>query len=102
MDYNISQIQKLEAEIKRHNFIVKTLRAQRDSHRTHIYNYMSKNNIENYKGYSIKKLAPKKKTRRKKAVDKHRDAYNLCRNVGIPDPEKFIKEFKATQTSKTE
>lgn len=99
-DYHIEQIKKLNEEAKRLNAQLRLLRVHKRDHERHIYQYMSRNNLQTYKGFNITKLTPKQPTKRIPAAEKKRAAMDLCRMTGIPDPENFIREFKATQTSK--
>lgn len=99
-DYHIEQIKKLNEESKRLNMQLRLLRMHKREHEKHIYQYMTRNNIQIYKGYNSAKIAPKQPTKRIPASEKKRAAMDLCRTTGIPDPESFIRDFKATQSSK--
>lgn len=98
-DYHIEQIRKLNEEAKRLNAQLRVLRTHKRDHERHIYQYMTRNNLTTYKSFRIDKIAPKTPTKRIPAAEKKRAALDLCRMTGIPDPESFIREFKATQSA---
>ena len=96
-DYHVEQLRKLNDEAKRLSAQLKIIRQHKHTHERHIYTYMQRHNLAVYKGYRLDKLAPKPPSKRIPAAEKKRAALDLCRMTGIPDPAKFIEEFKATQ-----
>jgi hypothetical protein len=90
------EIQSIDKELKRLSQMAKKLREQKKKHQTIILNYMDKIGIDKWEKYDASKLNPEKKTR-KKAVEKKKDAIELFRRIGVPQPETFYNEFKQTQ-----
>ena len=60
---------------------------------------MKSHNIEEVDGVKITKLKPKT-VLRKKPSEKKRDAVELFKEVGIPDPNQFWDELMSTQKPK--
>ena len=93
----VQEIDSLTAEIKRLNTHVKNLREQRKVAQGHLYNYMESHSLEKYRNHTIASVRPRPKKPRKPESQKKQDAIELFREAGIPDPESFFTEFKATQ-----
>lgn len=96
------ELNSIDIELKRINDHAKNLRLQRTTILNALYRYMSSNNLEKVsygkREISLKQCAPKEKrgpTKPKK--EKKREAIELFRNEGIPNPEKFYEVFESTQ-----
>jgi len=96
-DGYVYEINSLKAEIKRLNERTKKLREQKRTAEKHLYKHMHTHKVEKYENITIKSIRPKEKQKRKPEKAKRTDAISLFRDVGIPDPENFWVEFKATQ-----
>lgn len=96
-DAFVREIQSIENEERRLRTRARKLREQKRKAQAHLYEYMEKNGIERYGGVTKKSISPRQKTVRKKAKEKKKDALELFRKTGIPDPEKFWNEFQRTQ-----
>ena len=97
IDSYFRERQSIDAEIKRMNDRLKQLRQQKKEAETNMYKYMEANNMKNYKGIKIEKIKPKVPIKRKPEKDKKKDAVDLFRGAGLPQPENFYEEFKKTQ-----
>lgn len=97
----VSQINRLNKEIQRLNKRIRDLRAERRRHESHLLSYLESTGGERAGNFTVKSLRTrlgKGPTRtRKKETEKRRDAIALFREVGVPNPETFYKEFKDTQ-----
>ena len=95
----ISSMKSIDQEIKRINERAKHLRMEKKKIQGRLYTYMKTRQLSEYGGYKLDKLAPVEKTPgpKKKKKEKVRDALDLCRNAGLPDPEGFYQEFLRTQ-----
>jgi hypothetical protein len=96
------ELNTIDTELKRINEHAKNLRLQRTRVLGALYRYMCSNNLEKVsygkKDITLKQCTPREKrgpTKSKK--EKKHAALELCREVGIPDPERFYKEFEDTQ-----
>ncbi len=98
-DYHIQQIKKLDAEAARLNGLLKQLRLQKKEHQRRIHEYMSRRNLTEYRGIKIRTVTPKPPVKRRPKKERDRAAIEICRATGIPDPENFIKQFKAAQAA---
>lgn len=93
----IRQISSIEDALKRHNQQVKELRQKQRLAKTRLYEWMSAKGLEEYQGYTIKKVAPRPKIIRKKAKEKKEDALRLFSEIGVNDPEEFWDALQRTQ-----
>lgn len=93
----IRQISSIEDALKRHNQQVKDLRQKQRLAKNHLYEWMKSKGLEEYQGYTIKKVAPRPKIPRKKAKDKKEDALRLFSDIGVNDPEEFWEALQRTQ-----
>lgn len=96
------ELNTIDAELKRINEHAKNLRLQRTRVLGALYRYMCSNNLEKVsygkRDISIKQCAPReKRIAAKPKKEKKRDAIELFRDMGIPNPEKFYIEFEGTQ-----
>ena len=101
-DSYVREIDSLTTEIKRLNERLKQLRKQKKGTEGHLYNYMTRQNIEKYGNVTRKSITPREKKSRKPDTVKRQDAIALFREVGIPNPEEFWEEFKSTQKYESE
>jgi len=97
-----NEIKSLDAEIKRLNDHIKRLRLQRKTANENLYKYMIRHNLQKIgdgkQAITLSKCAPPKpRTRVKPKRERHEQAIELFREVGIPDPEEFYLQFEATQ-----
>lgn len=97
--YHIEQIRKLDSEAARLNGLLKNLRLQKKEHQKHIYSYMSRRGLTEYRGIKIKSVTPKSPIKRKPKKERDRAVIEMCIATGIPDPEMFMKKLKAAQSS---
>jgi len=96
-DAYVSKIKTLDETIKRYNKLLKKLREQKKESQGHLYAYMVRRSLDEYKGIKLAKIAPKEAPIRKKQKDKKNDAIQLFNEIGIPDPEGFWHDFQETQ-----
>lgn len=96
----VRNLKSINESIKRHSDQLKTLREKKKAAEDRLYRYMSKNNLDEYQGYKISKLTPKKKIKRKPEKEKKQDAIDLFCQNGIQDPETFWEQLKSTQKYK--
>lgn len=97
-DGYVNEIESLNKEIKRLNAHLKSLREQRKTAQTHLYEYMVAHNLEKYNNITLKSVTPRQRKQRKPEKKKKEDAINLFRDIGVNDPEDFWLQFKATQS----
>jgi hypothetical protein len=98
-DYHVEQIKKLNDETKRINARLKQLREEKKKHEVHVFNYMNRAGIVEYKGIKKARVEPKKKVIRTSRKVKEARAYDLCLRTGIPDPRGFIEQYRESQKS---
>jgi len=96
-DAYVNEIQSIEKEERRLRARAKKLREQKKVAQTHLYQYMESRGLERYKSITKKSIQPRTRRPRKKIKDRKRDALDLFRTTGIPDPEKFWQDFQRTQ-----
>jgi hypothetical protein len=96
------ELNTIDTELKRINEHAKNLRLQRTRVLGALYRYMCSNNLDKVsygkKDITLKQCTPREKrgpTISKK--EKKKNALELYREVGIPDPERFYKDFENTQ-----
>ena len=65
-DGYVRELESLDSALKRHNKAAKELREKKKKTQEHLYNYMKRNDLEEYEGYKLSKIAPKPKIVRKK------------------------------------
>ena len=98
-------INEINSELRRLNTRVKELRELRKKQERSLYSAMKALNVESSGGYTKKSLESKYGTLTENTSDKIRrtkkikttEALELFRQTGIPDPEGFLKNYKATQ-----
>ena len=95
------EITSLDQEIKRLNAHLRGLRQQRKAAQERLYNHMNRNNLQKVGKITMRRVAPRKKTPRKPESIKRQDAIKLFKNIGVPQPEQFWREFKETQKYST-
>lgn len=93
----IKEIESIKKERKRLNNQSRKLLAQQRNAENHLYTYMNSHHLEEFGGIKKKTIAPKEKLPRKKKKEKKKDAIDLFRQTGIPDPEKFWEDLQKTQ-----
>jgi len=93
----VSEIRSIEKEERRLRERARKLREQKKKAKFHLYKYMESRGLEKYDGISKQSIQPKPKTIRKKPKEKKKDALELFRLTGIPDPEGFWRDFQRTQ-----
>jgi len=98
-DYHVEQIRKLNDEAKRISARLKQLREEKKKHEHHVYNYMVRTSVQEYKGIKRARLTPKPRVKRTPRKLKDARAYDLCLRTGIPDPKSFMEQLKQTQKS---
>lgn len=98
-DVYVNEIRSIEKEEKRLRVRQKKLREQKKKAQKHLYTYMESCGIVKYERITKKSIEPRERKVRKKAKDKKRDALELFRVTGIPDPEKFWADLKNTQSA---
>jgi hypothetical protein len=96
MSAYVYEIRNIEAEIKRLSSRASELRKKKHQCEENLYNYMVAHNLQKVENINISKVTPKQ-TFRKNKTEKKRDALRLFRDIGIPDPEGFWKDFQSTQ-----
>jgi len=99
-DAYVRNLKDIGDAIKRHNAQLKILKSKKQESEKRLYIYMSKNNIDEYRGYKASKLAPKEKKPIKNKAEKKMDAIRLFSDTGINDPETFWEMFQNTQKLK--
>jgi hypothetical protein len=97
MDANVRRLKDIEEALKRANQKCSELRKKKKAAQEHLYASMKKNGVDNYNGYTLKKVQPRPPAKRKPAKAKKADAINLFRSIGVDDPETFYSEFEMTQ-----
>lgn len=95
----VRNLAKIKDSEKRCTSQLKELRQKKKQTEQRLYEYMKKNNLDNFEGYKASKLAPKPKKMVKKKSEKDQDALKIISDVGISDPELFWETLKATQKS---
>ena len=93
----VTEIRSIEKEEKRLRARQKKLREQKKKAQAHLYTYLDTRGIEKCGGITKKSVQPREKKVRKKTKDRKKDALELFRTTGIPDPEKFWNDFQNTQ-----
>ena len=93
----VAEIKSIEKEEKRLRTRQRKLRLQKKRAQAYLYTYLESQGIEKYDGITKKSIQPREKKTRKKIKDKKKDAMELFRMTGIPDPEKFWTDFQTTQ-----
>ncbi len=94
----VQEITKIQTEISRLNGVLKQLRIQQRHAKNKLYQYMIRNELTKVGTYTLKSCEPPKlKTKAKPKKEKKKAAIELFRDIGIPDPEKFYRDFEATQ-----
>ena len=93
----VYSIKGLTEEITIVNGRLKQLREERKQTEFKLLKWMERRDLETFEGFKKTKLIPKPSKARKKKKDKVKDAINLFREVGIPDPLTFYSEFQKTQ-----
>lgn len=93
----VKQLADIDATLKRLNSKTTELRKKKKEVQTHLHTWMVRHNHDKFEGYSVEKIAPKAKPKRKPASKKKQDALVLFQQVGIDDPERFWEEFTRTQ-----
>jgi hypothetical protein len=96
-DYHIEQIRKLNDESKRLGARLKQLREEKKKHERHVFVYMTRTGVQEYKGIKKARIEPKGKVKRTPKKVRDARAYELCLRTGIPDPKGFLEQFKASQ-----
>jgi len=96
-DVYVREIRSIEKEERRLRARAKKLREQKRKAQGYLFTYMENHGLEKYGGITRKSIRPREKIVRKKAQEKKRDALELFRMTGIPDPEKFWFDFQNTQ-----
>ena len=104
-DSYLREIHTLDIEIKRSNDRAKSLRMQKQTAKTHLYNYMKRHNLQQVqdgtKVITINQcLPPKARAKAKPKKLRVQEAIDLFRMAGIPNPDSFYEEFEATQKAK--
>lgn len=94
------EINGLNADIKKLKEQKKKLETEKKKVEGYLYQYMKSYGLEEVDGIILKKVTPKAKTITKKKKDKEQDAIDLCREVGIPNPDEFYHQFLSTQKGK--
>lgn len=97
MEANARRLKDLEETLARLNHKTADLRKKRAEAKERLYQSMLKNNVEKCEGYTIKKIQPKIRVKRKPAKAKKTDAIKLFADIGIEDPDSFYAEFEKTQ-----
>lgn len=93
----VKQLADLDATLRRLNSKTSELRKKKKEVQTHLHAWMVRHHHDMYEGYSVEKISPKAKSKRKPAKAKKQDALALFQQVGIDDPERFWEEFTKTQ-----
>jgi len=93
----VKQLADLDVTLRRLNSKTTELRKKKKEVQTHLHAWMVRHNHDKYEGYSVAKISPKAKPKRKPAKAKKQDALALFQQVGIDDPERFWDEFTLTQ-----
>ena len=96
-DSYVRQVQSIDESLTRLNHKVKELRKKKKEAEERLYVWMQRNGHEKYDKYTIQKLQPKPKSKRKPKKEKRQDAIKLFSDIGIDDPESFLQEFERTQ-----
>lgn len=90
-------INRITNEIKKLNTILKDLRSQKKLTEERLYKWMKRNGVKEYEGFKRDKYSPKIKPKRKPKKECMKDSIQMFRNIGIPDPEGFYKEYQQIQ-----
>ncbi len=93
----VKQLADIDSTLKRLNSKTTELRKKKKEVQLHLHTWMVRHNHDKFEGYSVAKIAPKAKPKRKPASKKKQDALVLFQQVGIDDPERFWEEFTRTQ-----
>ena len=93
----IKEIESIKKERKRIIARSRKLFAQQKKAEKHLYDYMVSHSLEEVGGIKKKNITPREKVPRKKKKEKKKDAIDLFRQTGIPDPEKFWEDLQRTQ-----
>ena len=92
------EINNIENEMKRLRKRLKQLRELKKNPIRALHRYMVANNLKNYKGIKIEKIAPPPlKIPKKTPTQKKNDALVFFRNSGVGDPETFYQQYLLTQ-----
>lgn len=96
-DSYVSQIKSIDLELKRLAKKSKELREAKKFNEAKLYSVMQRRGLKEYRGIKANKIAPTKRKPRKPERQKRKDAIDLFRQIGIPDPSGFYSEFQRTQ-----
>jgi hypothetical protein len=97
MEADARRLKEIEDALKRINAKTIDLRKKRKDAQNKLYDSMIKNGVDSYEGYTVKKIAPRPKAKRKPAKAKKQDALKLFAKIGVDDPNVLWEEFEKTQ-----
>lgn len=103
MDYPtrcVNTIKRIDETLSRMNVEIKRLKEDKIKYQKELYRYMEARGITELAGIKIDKIKPKIpkiRAKKKKKKDRIKDALELCRDVGIPNPQEFYDAFLKTQ-----
>lgn len=83
--------------MKRCNEQLKDLKVKKKKSEALLYSYMTRNHIEEYKGYKRDKLAPKPKKKTKTQKQKKIAVIGVLTQMGISDPETAWEAIREAQ-----
>lgn len=97
-DAYISQLSTLDKEIKRRSVALKQLRENKKKVEKRLADYMEKNGLEKYKTYTLKKLKPGPRKKRKPKKQQRAELEAVIRSIGYTyDPSSLIDQIEATR-----
>lgn len=93
----VRRLREIDAALSRANKQVTELRSKKKEATQRLHEWMQKKGLDEYGGYSIKKVAPRPRAKRKPKKDKREDALRLFTSIGVQDPELLLEEYERTQ-----
>lgn len=97
MESRANEIKNINKELEQLNKRKRLLIDRKKVVQQELYKYMSEHNLKNINDVKSYKIKPQESVPRKGLRSKKRDALNLFREVGIPNPEEFWNDFQKTQ-----
>lgn len=86
-DIYVAKVKSLDKAVKEKNTQLKKLREQRETANLHLYNWMVRNQVQEYEGIKISRITPKKKRPRKKLAEKKQETIGVLADLGVENPE---------------
>ena len=93
MEY-VTEIRRIDHEVKRLTKRVKDLRAFKKAAQARLAGYMKKRRLAELSGFTLGQLEPPPRPRRKGIKEQRRDVAFLLTRHGVSDPEGLVREIE--------